>query len=122
MSFTFPKYDVVLLTLKELESRNRRRNQNQLTTLVLSLTVVSLFCSTTVYTVATLQLELEQIYSQVVNGFELWSSAVSPGMILTGSPALSSEGMRQFVYCAPTAALTINVCCCILDKPFARFC
>ena len=68
--------------------RNRLNNRNQPTILILSLALLALFLSTTIHTVTIFLATTNFIFSQV-NG---------------------SESTGKFLYCAPTATLTINVC------------
>ena len=93
-----------MLTL--LTFRIRLNNWAQPTALVLSLTLLSLFSSTTIYIITTFLLELEQIYAAFIDiGFIMWSHE---GAEFVGGPRLIG-GKRRFLYCAPTATLTINV-------------
>ena len=87
----------------------RLNNRNRQTTLILSLALLALFCSTTVYTVTIYIGQLERVLQQVILGsFALWP--VENPVNVASAPLFgpSSPGY-EFVYCAPTAALTINV-------------
>lgn len=86
---------------------NRLNNRNRRTTLILSLALLALFSSTTVYTVIASLVQLEDIlYEVIYAGLTLW---VCQG-IRIGDPTLSSFTVNQRLEnCAPTAALTINV-------------
>ncbi|KAM5531450.1 hypothetical protein V8D89_014907 [Ganoderma adspersum] len=99
----------VLLCGASIYSLVQLNNRNWQTTLIPSLALFALFCSTTIYTVTIFIGRLENVLQQVILGsFALWP--IENPVNVSSAPLFgpSSPGY-EFIYCAPTAALTINI-------------
>ncbi|KAI1784824.1 hypothetical protein LXA43DRAFT_190553, partial [Ganoderma leucocontextum] len=108
VALPFALYGIfVLLCGASIHSLVQHNNRTRPTTLILSLALLALFSSTTVYTVISFLGILEQSFIQVVyNGLDLWN--IDSG--LGGAPPSDfSMDSEQFISCAPTATLTINI-------------
>ena len=88
---------------------NRLNNRNRKTTLILSLALLALFCSTTLYTVTIFTGRLSNVLQEVISGAFALRPIENP--VNLASAPLYGPGTPGygFVFCAPTAALTINV-------------